>query len=281
MKHSRLLVAAALASSLGLPVGASAQVNNGGLAGSSNYGIFGGGTSQNGGFSGSSQGGGFSGSRFGQQGLGSPTAGTFGRSTSPLGSPTVSPYLNLLQPGTSPAVSYYALVRPQVRQDTINSQVGTSIQQTDRILNTQQQIARPAFDPYAANTELATNALPQNNRKAEDAAPAAPRRRASDDVGAGFNDWASGSRDSGFTADVRTPEDAKQRAAAIRRARELKALEDELSGNSDSGANTTQPARTGAAQPTAPLGAVNQARPANHYFPQPTGTLATRTGTPR
>lgn len=266
MNHSRLLMAAAFASFLGLPVAVNAQVTNGG---SSNYGIFGGGTSQGGS--------GFGGSSSGQQGFGNAAMGSFGRSsTTAIGSPSISPYLNLTRPGNT-AVNYYALVRPQVRQDAINTQVGTTIQQTDRLLNSQQQAIRQ--DPYAANNDLSTNALPSNYRKPEPAAPAAQRRRGSDDADAGFNDWASG-KDLGLTGEVRTAEDARQRAAALRRAKELKALEDELSGNADSTTSATPPARTAAAQPTYPPGFAAPLKPANHYFPQATGTLVNRSSNP-
>jgi hypothetical protein len=265
MKHSRLLMAVALASSFGLPIAVQAQVTNG----SASYGIFGGGTPQGGG--------GFGVSSSGQQGLGTGAVGSFGRSsTSALTPPTLSPYLNLARTGNA-AVNYYALVRPQVQQNAFNTQVGTSIQQTDRLLYSQHQTARPAYDPYGAN-ELAPNALPSNSRTPEPAAPAAQRRRASDDADAGPKDWASGAKDSGFTGDVGTGEDARQRAASLRRAKELKALEDELSGNADS--STTPPARTAGAQPTYPPGLAAMLRPANHYFPQATGMQANHTNSP-
>src|SRR4051794_8692085 len=109
MKYSRLLAMSALAGSLALPASVLAQ-------GSSNYGIFGNGASQNTGFSSA----GFGNSSFGRSGFGQGQPGmpgqqgvgggigAIGRSPSVgVGSGNaVSPYLNLLRPGSSAAVNY-------------------------------------------------------------------------------------------------------------------------------------------------------------------------------
>jgi hypothetical protein len=276
MKYSSLLVTAALAGSLGLPVAVQAQVSNGG---SSNYGIFGGGTN-NGSGSGFGRSSGFGpnqSSGFGQQSFGGSTAGGFGRSAA-IGvgsSPTLSPYLNLLRPGST-AVNYYSGVRPQIHQDLVNTQNANSIQQTDRFLIDQQQRLRQTQDPNLANE----NSPLQGNRVAEPAVQTAQRRRVNDPADADFHDWASDFKGQTTQGDARTSMDSRQRAANLRRAAELKALEKELEGNADSSTNPTPPAQTSGQQPNNVLINPNLLRPANHYYPTP-GVTTSRVLGPR
>jgi len=253
MKSSRLLAAATLASCLSLPAVATAQF--GSPAGSSGYGIFGGGTAGASSSFGRSSGigqGGFGGSS--QSFGGAAAAGGMGRSAVGIGAgTTVSPYLNMLRPGNA-AVNYYSLVRPQVQQNAINTQYANNFQQTDRLLLEQQQQVRQTLDPSLANMDLQSAA-----RRIDPAAQAAAQRRATD-TGADpeIRDW-SGKADTG------TSKDAKQREASARQARELKALEAELAANADSSKASTGQG-TGAPPDRIP-GTPYGYRPANHYFP--------------
>ena len=254
MKSSRLLAAAALASCLSLPAVATAQY--GSPAGSSGYGIFGGGTSGASSSFGRSSGfsqGGFSGSS--QQGFGAgSSAGGLGRSAVGVGAgATVSPYLNLLRPGNA-AVNYYALVRPQVQQNTLNNQYSTNFQQTDRMLLEQQQQVRQGLDPNLSNLDLQAGNRP--------AAPVDPRRRTADTAAdPEVRDWANSKGQN----DPVTSKDARQREASARQAKELKALEAELAANADSSKAATGQG-TGAPPDRIP-GTPYGFRPANHYFP--------------
>ncbi len=265
MKRLHLIATAVLAGSLGLPAVVQAQVGIAG-SGASNYGIFGGGTNtgafgRSSGF-GQSQSGGFSGA----------SSSSFGRSALGAGaSPTLSPYLNMLRPGSA-AVNYYALVRPQVRQDAINTQTTTTMQQTDRQLADQQQRLRQEVDQTLANADLSSG-----DQKAGTAGQAKPRRRVNDEADADFHDWASDFRQSSQSG-AKSARDSRQTEANLRRAKELKALEDELASD---GSTTAAPASqtAGARQNNAPS-SLSSYRSPNHYFPTP-GVAANRLGTPR
>jgi len=253
MKYSRLLATAALAACLGVPAVASAQFNNG-VAGSSGYGIFGGGTN---GASGSfGRGGAMSAGGFGQ-GLG--TAGGIGR-TSAVGvgsGATVSPYLNMLRPGNA-AVNYISLVRPQLQQNAINTQNSNNFQQfqqTDRLLLEQQQ-ARQTFDPTLANADL-------GSRRPEPVAQSEARRRASEPAESDLRDWSNNTR----SQDPQT-KDARKREASLRQQQELKALEKELAASADTNKQATGTGAPADRIPGTPYGY----RPINHYFPTQGGT---------
>ncbi len=257
MKCSRLLAAATLASCLSLPAAARAQFANG-PAGSSGYGIFGGGTAGASGSFGRTSGfsqGGFGGSS--SQGLGGAAAGGAGRSAVGIGAgTTVSPYLNMLRPGNA-AVNYYSLVRPQVQQNAINTQSAMNFQQTDRLLLDQQQQARQGLDPALANMDLTPGA-----RRADPVAQADARRRAVDNVADPELRDFSGKKAQDTTGST----DSRQRDLNSRQARELKALEAELAANSDSSKAAATGQGTGAPPDRIP-GTPYGFRPANHYFP--------------
>jgi hypothetical protein len=215
-KYSHLFVTAVLAGSLSLPAAVQAQVNSGGTT---NYGIFGGGTNTGAGFSrGSSSGFGQSQSGgFGQQGLGGGASAAFGRSAA-LGvgsSSTVSPYLNMLR-GGNPALNYIALVRPQVRQDQLNGQAALSFQQTNQALSEQQQRIRQDLDPNLANADV-----PQSYRKVDPNAQT-NRRRANANDDADFHDWASSYKDQDGLNGAKSSQDSRQRATSLRQAKELR-----------------------------------------------------------
>jgi hypothetical protein len=259
MRYSQFLMTAALAGCLGLPAAAHAQYGGG-----SNYGIFGGGTTGAGAFGGTRSGGFGQSSGFGQQ---QGFSGSLGRSPALGGgsSSVISPYLNLLRPGDA-AVNYYALVRPQIRQDALNTQYSTYQQQTDRTLLEQQQRLRQqaAAEANLANIELPT---PTNLRNAPNAEG---RRPAGDGTNAELRDWANRYRDLDGQSDSKSGGDSlqgRQRAASLRQARELKALEAELAGSADSSQNTSSAAsQSQPAQPyRAPMSG-NQFRSPNHYF---------------
>jgi len=280
MKNSSLLMASALAGSLVLPAAVMAQ-------GSSNYGIFGNGAGQNTGFSNA----GFGNSSAGRSGFGQGQSGFAGQQSfggamgrSPAigmgsGANVVSPYLNLLRPGSSAAVNYYALVRPQIRQDQINTQYSNNIQQADRMLQNQQQWLNQNVEPYLNNTE----AMPAIGRTPEPTTsqPTEQRRRVTQNADTGFHDWATDFKDQGAPADSRSM-DSRQREAKARQARELKELEKELLGETPpAGTSTTQaqtPTQQGQARtaPTFPA-PVGLSRSANHYFPKQGGS-SNRTG---
>ncbi|HEV8063034.1 MAG TPA: hypothetical protein VGP68_24350, partial [Gemmataceae bacterium] len=188
-------------------------------------------------------------------------------------SPTLSPYLNMLRPGSA-AVNYYALVRPQVRQDAINTQNTTSLQQTDRQLVEQQQRLRQEFDQNLANLDL----LP-GSQKPGTGGQATPRRRVNDDADADFHDWASDFKQSSPSGS-KMARDSKQTEANLRRAKELKALEDELAGTSDSSTNATPATQTTTSRPASAPGSLSSLRSANHYFPTQ-GVTTNRLGAPR
>lgn len=287
MKYSRLLAISALAGSLALPATAVAQ--------SSNYGIFGNGTSQNGGFNSSGASGSFGRSGFGssgQMGIGGGIGGGIGR-TSAVGvgsGNVVSPYLNLLRPGTSTAVNYYALVRPQIRQDAINTQYSNNIQQADRMLSNQQQYIQQTLEPLLNPAEVPAS----SNLRTEPTTQPEPRRRMAtasktNNADADFHDWASDFKDQSGVTDPRSSLDSRQREAKLRQAKELKELEKELLGESSSSTtDATSPAQSSAA----PLrgrsvssfpGAtgLNSLRPTtNHYFPAQ-GATSRGMGVPR
>ena len=262
MRYSQFLMTAALAGCLGLPTAAHAQ--NGGA---SNYGIFGGGTTGASAFGGSRSGG------FGQsQGFGGQQqgfSGSLGRSPALGGgsSSVISPYLNLLRPGDA-AINYYALVRPQIRQDALNTQYSTYQQQTDRTLLEQQQRLR---QQAAAEANLANIDLPTPTPTTPRSAPNAEARRpASDSTSAELRDWANSYKDQDSQSDLKSSNSlqSRQRAASLRQAQELKALEAELAG---SAAETSQNASNAASssQPGQPYRAPvsgNQFRSPNHYF---------------
>jgi hypothetical protein len=252
MKASRLLAAAALASCLSWPAAARAQYT---APGSSGYGIFGGGTA--GASSSFGRTGGFSQGGFGGASQGFSGAGGFGRSaTMGMGSgATFSPYLNLLRPGNA-AVNYYALVRPQVQQNAINTQYATNFQQTDRLLLQQQQQARQGLDAGLASVDLTPAAKP-----AAPIAQADARRRAADNTAdSEVRDWAGNKSESASGA-----KEARRREASLRQARELKALEAELAVNADASKATASPGA--GAPPDRIPGTPYGYRPVNHYFP--------------
>jgi hypothetical protein len=278
MKYSRFLATAVLAGCFSIPAIAQAQFNNGG-SGSSNYGIFGNGAGLNGGGSSFGRSSGFGQNQFGsfgQQSFGGSSPGSFGRSGAVgVGSSSVlSPYLNMLRPGDA-AVNYYALVRPQIRQQQINVQNATSLQQTDRWISDQQQRMRQGLDTSPSNPDV----LP-SPRKAEAAGQAEPRRRANDDADADFHDWSKSFKDKDPQGDAKPATDSRQRATALRQAKELKALEDELSGKSEGTADGVQQPRTQGVQPNYVPASFSPIRPVNHYYPTQ-GATANRMGGPR
>jgi len=203
MKYSRLLLIATLVSSLGLPAAVRAQFNNGGASGS-NYGIFGGGTSTSRASSGSGFGSssgrsaGSGQSSFGQSSLGGFSQGAGGASLgassgpSSLGSSrTVSPYLNLRGSGSNAAVNYFGVVRPQIQQDAMNSQISrsmqqnsNSLQQSNLKLGEQQEQMRQMFELNSANADISIG-----SQNIERAAQPGPRRRAADDAN-DYRSWA-------------------------------------------------------------------------------------------
>lgn len=294
MKYSRLLVMSALAGSLALPATAMAQ-------GSSNYGIFGNGTGQSGGFNNSGASGSFGRGGFGQSGFSNSSQmgmgggiGGLGR-TSALGAGSgnvVSPYLNLLRPGNGvagAAINYYGLVRPQVRQDAINTQYSNNIQQADRMLTNQQQFIQQNLEPLLNPAEAPAT----SNLRTEPTNQPEPRRRVAtaskpNNADADFHDWASDFKDQSIVTDPRLSLDSRQREAKLRQAKELKELEKELLGESNSSTDTTASAPSSAAQsrgrsisPFPGATGLNSLRPtSNHYFPAQ-GATSRGTGVPR
>lgn len=269
MRYSHFLITAALAGFLGLPAAAHAQ-----YGGTSNYGIFGGGTTGAGAFGGSRSSGFGQSQGFGQgigQGFGGSSLGRSPALSGGSGS-VISPYLNLLRPGDT-AINYYALVRPQIRQDALNTQYSTYQQQTDRMLLEQQQRLRQqaAAEANLANLELGPTTNPAPTANPRNAANAEARRPVSDSTDAELRDWASRYRDPDGQSEPRPTNSlqSRQRSASLRQARELKALEAELAGSAVDSNNQNSATASSQSQPPQPSRAAvigNQFRSPNHYF---------------
>jgi hypothetical protein len=266
MKYSRLLATASLAGCFSLPAIAQAQSSFGG---SSNYGIFGGGT-MDGAYGGGAFGNSFGrGTGFGQRGFGGGSSfGSMGRQ-GPLGigmgngsGSTLSPYLNLLRPGNA-AINYYALVRPQFRQEAINTQYSTNFQQIDRLLSEHRLLQETEATP--PNVDL----LPAPRKIAPESQSNA-RRQASDTADTELREWANGYGEPNSPNDAKSIKDSTQRrrrTVTARQAQELKALEDELAGSSSSSRDVGQTSQSPSSQPNTMPASTGSGRNPNHYFP--------------
>ena len=132
------------------------------------------------------------------------------------------------------------------------------------LLEQQQRLhQQAAAEANLANIELPTPPNPRNAPNAQG------RRPASDSSSAEFRDWANRYRDLDGQSDSKSGGDSlqsRQRAASLRQARELKALEAELAGSAaDTSQNASSAPQSQPAQPPAPQSS-NQFRSPNHYF---------------
>ena len=270
MNHTRLLTAAALAACFSmLPSVSQAQVVN--PRGTGGYGIFGDGTSINGVYNGT--GSSFSSNRnyaYNRSQIGNFSQGAYnGSYIAPLGrngtgtNGALSPYLNLLRPGNA-AINYYGLVRPMQRQEGINGDWATNFKQAEK-LGEEELRARQGLDTNQSNVDWS-----QGFKQAELEGEKEARRRAGENPEPEFRDWATSYKDQEIQGEAKADKDrakSKQRAANLRQARELKALEGDLAGSSDTSKNAALPSLASGLQSyRGPLSS-SQYKSMTHYYP--------------
>jgi hypothetical protein len=287
MRFTGFLAAAALAGCCLVPAAAQAQTNNRGL-GNNGYGIFGDGTNLNGVYNGTgsantfrrnfaynqNQIGNFTNSAYGGSYI--APLGAYGLSSNGTGTNSViSPYLNLLRPGGA-AINYYGLVRPQIRQEAINGDWASSFKQAEK-QGEDELRARQGLEANMSNVDWS-----QGFKQAEFEGEKEARRRAGENPEPEFRDWASSYKDQEIQGEAKTEKDrakSKQRAANLRQARALKALEGELAGSSDSSKNVAPPSLASGLQSYHGPGYPSQFKSMTHYYPsqgQPISRIGSR-----
>ncbi len=275
MNLTRLLTAAALAACFSmLPSVSQAQVvNPNGMGG---YGIFGDGSNINGVYNGAASS--FSSNRnyaYNRSQIGNFSQGAYnGSYIAPLGryglsangtgtNGALSPYLNLLRPGNA-AINYYGLVRQAQRQEAINGDWATNFKQAERI-GEEELRARQGLDVNMSNVDWS-----QGYKQAEIEGEKEARRRAGENPEPEFKDWATSYKDQEIQGEAKAEKSrakSKQRAANLRQARELKALEGELAGSSDASKNAALPSLASGLQSYHGPGYPSQFKSMTHYYP--------------
>ncbi len=259
-----------------LPGTVQAQTNNRGL-GNAGYGIFGDGTNLNGIYNGTGAAGTFRRNyaynqnqigNFGSYGgayiapLGAYGLGANGTGTNSV----ISPYLNLLRPGGLGLNGGFTGSggRGGFYGGGTNGDWASSFREAERI-GEEELRARQGFD----GTNWTHVQWSLGYKQAEIEGEKEARRRAGENPEPEFRDWATSYKDQETQGAAKMEKDrskSKQRAANLRQAKELAALEGELSGSSDS-KNVAPPSLAMGLQSYHGPGYPSQIRALTHYYP--------------
>jgi hypothetical protein len=280
MKFLRYLAAAALAACFFVPSAAQAQTNNRGL-GNNGYGIFGDGSNHNGIYNGTSMNNNFRRNySYSQSQIGNFVQGAYtGAYITPLGAyglgangtgggGSLGPYMNILRYGSGGwgNGNYANGGRGNYRGgDGWNGgDWATNFKQAER-QGEEELRAQQGLDANLANVDWS-----QSYKQAEFEGEKEARRRAGENPEPEFRDWATSYKDQEIQGEAKMEKDrmkSKQRAANLRQANALKALEGELAGSSASSKNVAPPSLASGLQSYHGALFPSQFKSMTHYYP--------------